>query len=109
MRKQITTALTMTMILSMAAAGPAYGGSWRMEQSGWRYQKDDGRDASGEWLQDGEKWYLFDGQGNMRTGWFQDEAGRWFYFNPGGDMSAGWQWIDEPATISIPLQTVCRE
>ena len=74
-----------------------------MEQSGWRYQKDDGRDASGEWLQDGEKWYLFDGQGNMRTGWFQDEAGRWFYFNPGGDMSAGWQWIDEACYYFHPF------
>lgn len=48
------------LIASSILSTIAYAGQWQQDETGWRYQNDDG---------------------SYKTGWFQDENGSWYYFD----------------------------
>ena len=48
------------LIASSILSTVAYAGQWQQDETGWRYQNDDG---------------------SYKTGWFQDVDGQWYYFN----------------------------
>lgn len=70
------------------------GGTWKEDEKGWRYYKNDGSLATGTQNIDGEK-YQFDDQGYMQTGWQKDDSGKWNYFDKESGAAKKNQWITD--------------
>lgn len=70
------------------------GGTWKEDEKGWRYYKNDGTLATGTQNIDGEK-YQFDNQGYMQTGWQKDDSGKWNYFDKESGAAKKNQWITD--------------
>lgn len=46
-------------------------GSWKQDQSGWRYENKDGSYTVNDWKNINGSWYFFDERGYMSAGWIQ--------------------------------------
>lgn len=83
-KKLVISCLTLGFF--MIPTCPSYAGSWKEDQNGWRYQKDDLTYQVGDWFQDNNGvWYHFDENGYMQTNWVQIN-GNWYYFTDTGAM-----------------------
>lgn len=78
-----TTALTGILILGTAHM--AWAAGWQQDETGWKYEKEDGTYASGTWQKVQDVWYYFDGDGYMQTGWLQ-QGEEWYYLDASGAM-----------------------
>ena len=61
-------------------------GSWKKDDTGWRYEDTSGWYAT-TWTQIDEEWYLFNKNGYMRTGWVKGNN-TWYYLNGNGKMAS---------------------
>lgn len=91
-------------------------GTWKQDEHGWWFQKQDGSYPKDEWIMNNNVWYRFDQNGYMQSGWIEvnkvkyylnpDGAmvsndwvlqdGKWYFFNESGAMQNGWvKWKDK--------------
>ncbi|MBQ3512925.1 MAG: N-acetylmuramoyl-L-alanine amidase family protein [Lachnospiraceae bacterium] len=76
-----------------AEANPGTG-SWKTDDIGTYYVKEDGTKAIGWFEMTEDVWYYFDENGYRKTGWVKD-AGRWYYFDDFGIMQSDtWAYLD---------------
>ncbi len=65
-------------------------GTWKKDDKGWWYQKEDTSYPLADWLKINGEWYLFDTEGYMNTGW-QKAKDKWYYLDQTtGSMQTGW-------------------
>lgn len=83
-RRTIVVTLLFTAIM-LVSSMTSYAAGWQKEQSGWRYEREDGSSPAGTWEQINNEWYHFDAAGYMQTGWFT-ENNQWYYLVPSGEM-----------------------
>jgi hypothetical protein len=61
-------------------------GEWRMDDTGWWYQFDDGTYVQNNWQMIGDRWYFFDENGYMKTGWINWEGKDYYCKEGSGEM-----------------------
>lgn len=80
------------LAFSMAVMAPvqalAGAENWREDQTGWRYEREDGTYYQDTWAQEDGAWYHFNSSGYRDTGWLE-ENGKWYYLAEDGRMCAG--------------------
>ena len=64
---------------------------WKKDDTGTKYQKENGSFAKDEWEPVNGTWYHFDENGYMQTGWLNLD-GTWYYLNADGSMAKD-TWI----------------
>ena len=87
------------LTISIFTAFNTYAGvdGWKLENSKWKYYKED--KALKAWQQINNNWYFFNEDGSLKTGWYMDAANNWYFLDSSktaneGVLLSGWQWID---------------
>lgn len=92
MCKKSLTAVTLSFLMMLLSAFPAFAGTWTEHDDGsWTYLDDNGESITG-WIDDGENRYYLNDDGFRQTGWFKLK-GSWYYFDEDGVMASD-TWID---------------
>ena len=80
--------------LAMTIPTFAANGSWKEDNTGYKYQFSDGTFAYSSWLSLDDKWYHIDSSGYMQKGWLKD-GDDWYYLDTdNGQMQEGWSKIN---------------
>ena len=87
------------LTISIFTAFNTYAGvdGWKLENSKWKYYKED--KALKAWQQINNNWYFFNEDGSLKTGWYLDTSNNWYFLDSSktaneGVLLSGWQWID---------------
>ena len=87
------------LTISIFTAFNTYAGvdGWKLENSKWKYYKED--KALKVWQQINNNWYFFNEDGSLKTGWYLDTSNNWYFLDSSktaneGVLLSGWQWID---------------
>nr|WP_298055136.1 IdeS/Mac family cysteine endopeptidase [uncultured Lachnoanaerobaculum sp.] len=87
------------LTISIFTAFNTYAGvdGWKLENSKWKYYKED--KALKAWQQINNNWYFFNEDGSLKTGWYLDASNNWYFLDSSktaneGVLLSGWQWID---------------
>lgn len=69
-------------------------GTWKEDETGWRFEREDGTYPVREFEYIQSKWYLFDSNGYMVTGLSSnEETGGLYYFYSDGRLASNAGWI----------------
>lgn len=86
LKKKLAVVLSLSCVVSMC--GPLMSSNaaqWKQDDSGWKYERDNGTFSTGGWEQIAEEWYYLNEDGYMQTGWLQVN-GDWYYLDSSGAM-----------------------
>ena len=99
MRKFKVGPIFFGLTISIFTAFNTYAGvdGWKLENSKWKYYKED--KALKAWQQINNNWYFFNEDGSLKTGWYLDTSNNWYFLDSSktaneGVLLSGWQWID---------------
>ena len=99
MRKFKVGPIFFGLTISIFTAFNTYAGvdGWKLENSKWKYYKED--KALKVWQQINNNWYFFNEDGSLKTGWYLDTSNNWYFLDSSktaneGVLLSGWQWID---------------
>ncbi|MCI8454815.1 MAG: hypothetical protein HFE84_09405 [Lachnospiraceae bacterium] len=82
MKKQLVLAAMFSVMFCM----PVQAGTFRSDETGIWYERDDGHYLTG-WFQDMDgSWYCFDENGYARLGWYFEDGKRYYLANANGRM-----------------------
>lgn len=83
--------LLIGLMISFVFSINAFAGQWKLDNTGWWYENDDGSYPVNTWFNVNGQWYYSDIKGYMLTGWLYDRNDYYYLERNNGNMLTGWQ------------------